>query len=183
MLFRSGEGVLRVSGPAREPIMSVAGSGAEATLIASRPGESDRQPRLRVSADGRFEWGDGASSHDLALRRSDRGRLAVDGELAVSALRVGNGAPVQSLQILATEIEPDVVPAGDPRDTLVELPGLGALSLVFVNGPEQPRGLSMGSARVAGADRLIIRFTNASDQPIRPASGLYTMFVVEPAER
>jgi hypothetical protein len=75
------------------------------------------------------------------------------------------------------------VPAGDARDTLVELPGLGASSMVFVNGPEQPRGLSMGSARVAGADRLIIRFTNASDQPIRPASGLYTMFVVEPAER
>ena len=67
--------MLRVSGPAREPIMAVAGIGAEGPLIASRPAASDTQPRLRVSADGRFEWGDGASSHDLSLRRVERGRL------------------------------------------------------------------------------------------------------------
>ncbi len=179
----SGEGVLRVSGLASEPILVVAGIGAEATLIASRPVAEDAQPRLRVSADGRFEWGDGASSHDLSLHRAEKGRLTLEGELTVSSLRIGSGAPVQGLQILAAEAAPEPVPPGDARDTVFDLPGLGASSLVFVNGPEQPRGLGMASARADGANRMIIRFTNASEQPLRPASGLYTVLVVEPAER
>lgn len=179
----AGGGVLQVSGPAQEPILAVRGAGAGATLIASRPIDNDAQPRLRVSADGQFEWGDGASRHDIALRRAERGRLALDGELLVSSLRVGSGAPVQGLQILAAQVAPVEVAANDARDTVVTLAGLGATSLVFVNGPEQPRGLSMASARAAGSDTLVLRFTNASDRPIRPAEGIYTILAVEPAER
>jgi len=177
------DGVLQVSGRAHEPILAVRGAGEDATLIASRPTDTDAEPRLRVSADGQFEWGDGASRHDVALRRTERGRLAVDGELLVSSLRVGSGTPVQALQVLAAELAPLEVGPNDARDTRVNLAGLGPTSLVFVNGPEQPRGLSIASARAAGPDTLVLRFANASDRPLRPAEGLYTILALEPGER
>ena len=178
---QASEGVLRFAGPTRQPIVGVSGAGPDATLIASRPGDADTQPRLRLSADGRMEWGDGASASDVSLRRAERGRLALEGELVVSSLRVGGGAPVQGLHVLTAEVRSESVPGDDARDITLNVTGLAAASLVFVNGPEQPRGLSLAAARAVGPDRLVLRFANTSTRPLQPAAGTYTILAVEPA--
>lgn len=174
-------GVLRFAGQTAQPIVGVSGSGLEATLIASRPEAGDAQPRLRLAADGRMEWGGGTAASDVTLRRADRGRLALDGELTVSSLRVGSGAPLQSLSILTPEVLPAIVPADEALDITVSVSGLPTASLVFVNGPEQPRGLSLVGSRVSGQDQLVLRFVNATPQPLQPTTGIYTVLAVEPA--
>jgi hypothetical protein len=173
------EGVLRFAGRTRQPILGISGAGADATLIASRP-EGESQPRLRLAVDGRMEWGGGAAPGDVSLRRAERGRLAVEGELGVSSLRVGGGTPIQSLHVLTAEMPPAGVAADDAGEVAVAVAGLSPASLIFVNGPEQPRGVTLAGARTDGPGRLVLRFINSTAQPLQASAGTYMLFVVEP---
>lgn len=171
-----GTGAQIVGGTTTTPIMTLfeAESGeAEALRVQRR--DSTASVSLRGGAEPALALG------DVSLRRAERGRLAVEGELAVSSLRIGSGASVQALHVLTVEVQPDSVPAQGEDDMSVTAAGLRAASLVFVSGPDQPRGISLAGARAGGDDRLVLRFVNSSRQPMRPAAGTYTILAVETA--
>jgi len=75
---------------------------------------------------------------------------------------------------------PAGVAADDAGEVAVAVAGLSPASLIFVNGPEQPRGVTLAGARTDGPGRLVLRFINSTAQPLQASAGTYMLFVVEP---
>lgn len=176
------DGVLRVAGaPATGPIINLAGTGFSSILTA-RLAERDPVPSFRIAADGRLEWGNGLGPADTALGRTGPGRFEARGELAVSGLRVGRGSALQNISVFSLELTPDVVAAHSTADQFVRVVGLPEGGVVLVNGPEQPAGVGLASARMQGRERLAIRFFNVGAEAGRPAAGHYLVLLVDSGE-
>ena len=174
-------GVLRFSGPlGRAPLINVAGSGPDATLLAARPDADDESAGFRVAANGRIEWTDNPAAAPVALTARD-GRLTVDGGIEADSLRVGErGTFLRSVRVVPAEIEPAAMPGHATDEQVLPAPGMPASAIVCVNGPPQPKGVALAGARSIGNDQIALVFVNVSAGAARPAQGKYLFLVLEP---
>jgi hypothetical protein len=94
-------------------------------------------------------------------------------------LRIGTGDALQSVRLHHVELKPARLGTQTSRDEIVPVKGVSEGSLVFVNAPEQPAGIAVSGARVAGEGRVALRFTNMAAGAAQPAAGRYSLLVVE----
>ena len=177
---QAGEGVFRVSGsPAGAPIIAATGVAEADTILAVRASADDAAPRLRLAGDGRIEWGGGAASPDAALSRTAPGRVRLEGELAASALRVGDGNGIRAVRLVSVEFAPAVIRGASVAEQMIAAPGLNNDGFIVVNGPAQPAGIGVVGARLAERGMVGVSFFNVRPEPARPTSGKYVLLVVE----
>jgi hypothetical protein len=177
---RAGAGVLHFSGSlGSEPLIKVAGSGAGATLLESDP---DGATRFRLNSDGALEWWRGGNEPSASLSAQGQ-TLVVGGGMTASSLRVGaRGAEVRSIQIIHAELDPAEVPAHGTTEQVFQIAGISKDAIIVLNGPAQPEGIGIGTARVPGNDAISVTFVNASAAPRRPSTGRYVVLAIAAEE-
>lgn len=177
---QAGEGVLRVSGsPGSAPIIAATGVKDDDTILMVRASADATAPRLRMSGDGRIEWGGGVTSPDAVLSRTGPGRLHVQGELSASALRVGDGNGIRAVRLVSAEFAPAPLRGASVAEQTIAAPGLSNDGFIIVNGPAQPVGVGVAGARLVERGMVAVSFFNVKAETVRPAAGKYVLLVVE----
>lgn len=172
-----GDGVMRVYGAlGGQSLINVVAPGEQSSILAVRE-RLGEPPRVSIRADGRIEWND-VGGEPVSLARSNDG-LMVDGTIASSALRVGDGSIVRGIRMVALDIAPDSVPKGAVRAQSFEAHGVTSRSLVFASAPPQPAGLALTGASVNDRGQVNLEFVNLGNAAAKPAAGRYTLLVID----
>jgi hypothetical protein len=197
MFHPDGAGVKLTGGSTAEPVLLVnEGPRLHQPLLEARRDDGVASVRLSGGAlprlalagedggvalggDGRMEWQDRDGRSVAAMSPAASG-LRILGTTTINALRVGEaGTPLAALRLRHIEVAPEILPPGSVQEMRVRVDGATSDSIVFVNGPAQPAGVTLAGARPSGTDEIALTFVNLAATARRPAAGRYLLLEMQ----